>query len=355
MRLCFATVSSSLRPFQRPAVRKTCKMSMQGKHVVVTGATRGIGRGIAVAFGEERANVYITGRTEPLLKEVASEINALGGTCHYFVTDHSSDNDVKELFSSLQEILVEKGVGLDILVNNCYAAVSFIIDSAGIPFWKKDVKNPNIPSLTSDPGQVWDLVNGVGLRNHYVCSVHALRLMEPRGTGIIVNITSWGGMISLFDPAYSIGKEAVDRLSAEVSFESSKIGVKSIALCPGYVSTEALMSLAEATKKGESSMPVWNAETPLYVGRVCAQLVGEKGNKLIQQMNGKVVMASEAGNLLNVSDERGFRPTSFRSIRFQVLTHIPYLRTSPLRNLVPNWLVPWPLIQALRGARKYWN
>lgn len=338
-------------------------MSLRGRNTVITGATRGIGRGIAIGCGEQGANVFITGRTEHMLQHVAAEVRAAGGNCEYFVVDHDDDDAVRRLFDALESRLAANGASLHMFVNNAYAAVSFLVTSAGVPFWKKDVDDPALANDRADPGRVWDKVNGVGLRNNFVCASRVLRMMERQGEGLIVNITSWAGLVSLFDPAYSVGKEAVERMSAEIAI-SAPPGVYSLALCPGFVTTESLKIVAEQhareveekTRSDRDAFDLWNAETPLFVGRVAAALASDRAARLLPSMNGKVVIACEAAAHLDICDENNFRALSPRSLRYNALSAVPFLRTSPLRHLIPSTpIAPWFLVRSLKQAHSYWN
>ena len=349
--------------------RRYSTMSLlKGRNVVVTGATRGIGRGIAIALGEQGANVYITGRTKGpgpgSLEELTERIREVGGNCDYFVVDHSDDKQIEDLFAQLTTRLAANGSKLDFFVNNAYSAVHFITDSAEVPFWKKNVKNPSVPDPNSNPGDYWDCINGVGLRNNFICSTRAIRMMEPHGSGMIINITSWGGMVSLFDPVYSTGKQAMDRMSAELALAAPE-GVKSIAFCPGFVTTDAMLEIAtkleaEAQRQGQDQqpeiLPLWNAESPRFVGKVLAALLSEKGEPLWDKMNGKVVIAAEVADVLDVNEDDGFRPLSFRSVRYFLMSQTGFLIHSPLRRLVPRTLkASWPAVWWAVGATKYWN
>lgn len=356
---------------ERRAVCSLITMSLlKGRNAVITGATRGIGRGLAIAFGEQGANVYITGRTRSggpgSLESVAEQVRTAGGNCEYFVIDHSDDEQVARLFIDLKQRLASDGSTLDIFVNNAYAAVGFLKDTMEIPFWKKSVDNPATPDDESDPGKVWDLINGVGLRNNYVCSTRAIRMMEKQGSGVIVNISSWAGSISLFDPVYSIGKHAIDRMSAEIA-QAAPEGVSCFTFCPGVVATEDILSVAreaeeqketaeQETQETGESLPIWNAESPLFVGRVLSALVSEKGARLLPKMKGKIVIAAEVAEILDIYDENNFRCLSLRSVRYSLMNMIPFLRNSPLRYLIPRTLyAPWPLLRWAVGPVKHWN
>ena len=134
--------------------------NLAGRVCVVTGATKGIGKGIAVQLGAAGAKVYITGRTKEMLEDCAKEIKERGGTPIPVQVDHSNDKEVKELFEKIEK---DENGKLDVLVNNAYAAVNAIFENMGKPFW------------TIDPAPLWDIINGVGLRGHYMCTVKATR------------------------------------------------------------------------------------------------------------------------------------------------------------------------------------
>ena len=153
--------------------------SLQGKICLVTGAARGIGRGIALQLGQAGATVYITGRTKKNLDECAEEIKARGGVAVTVQMDHAVDADVEKLFERIKS---EQNGKLDVLVNNAYAGVNTIFSNTGRKFWDMD------------PVNTWDMINGVGLRGHYICTTLASRLMVPRKQGLIVNVSSSGGL-----------------------------------------------------------------------------------------------------------------------------------------------------------------
>ena len=112
------------------------------------------------------------------MQECAKEIERRGGHPIPVTMDHGVDAEVDTLF---EKIRIEQQGQLDLLVNNAYAGVSTILQSVGKKFWE------------TDPTTSWDIVNGVGLRGHYVCTVLAARMMVPRGKGLIVTVSSIGG------------------------------------------------------------------------------------------------------------------------------------------------------------------
>lgn len=340
--------------------------TLKNRNIVITGGTRGIGRGLALAMAQQSANLHITGRKATgadSLQHVSSLITAAGGTCHYYVVDHNDDTAVADFFANLSQKLEASGSTLDVFVNNAYAAVDFLTASDQIAFWKKSVDEPGVPDPNADPGQVWDLVNGVGLRNNYVCAVHAMRIMERQRSGVLVNISSWGGMMSLFDVAYCVGKSAVDRMSAEMA-KHAPPGVVCLTLWPGLVATERMVDehtrqqqkdRQEAGDVSETSI-MWNAETPIFVGRVLAAMLAEPQRAMLKSMHGKIVLTAEVADKLHVVDENGFRPLSLRSLRFFLMHAFPFLRESPLRKLFPRQLCyPWGFVRRIFGNVRFWR
>lgn len=184
---------------------------LQGKIALVTGATRGIGKGIAIGLGESGATVYITGRTlEPTndslggsLQETQTAVIEAGGVCIPIQVNHGDDQQICRLFERIER---EQNGQLDILVNNVYGGVQAIGEAYGKTFWELE------PSF-------WDATNNVGLRGHYVASIYAARMMTKRKQGIIFTISSWGGMSYIFNVPYGVGKSACDRLAADMAKE----------------------------------------------------------------------------------------------------------------------------------------
>ena len=288
--------------------------NLNGKVALVTGASRGIGKGIAIALGEAGALVYITGRSanqtnsietiSGSLLDTKSAVEKAGRICIAVPVDHSDDQQIKSLFEQIDR---EQNGHLDLLMNNVYSGVRSLIDTKGKPFWESDLS-------------LWDACNQVGLRSHYIASYWAAKMMIQRKQGLIVTISSWGGLAPIFGVAYGNGKSACDRLAADMAIELKPFNIASISLWPGIVGTEQFHQLADKNLEGtESNFGVaaiadkFNWETPLFVGRVIAALCND--SNLIQR-NGKVQIAAELANYYGVVDEYGHRPASLRSLRF---------------------------------------
>lgn len=167
------------------------------------------------------------------------------------------------------------------------------------------------------------------------------------------------GVVSIFDGVYSVGKGANDRLVSEIAGNLVKpvdTGIRLLTLYPGHVSTEA-MSEVVATAERDSSAELsglvagkWNAESPLYVGRVIAAIAGDSSEKLALERQGKIVIAAEAGNYYGVVDEGGQRRWSLRGLKFSLLTAVPFLRGGLVDRLMPDIVVPWFLLKLIVGA-----
>ncbi|MCA6575226.1 MAG: SDR family NAD(P)-dependent oxidoreductase [Pseudanabaena sp. M57BS1SP1A06MG] len=314
--------------------------NLNGKVALVTGASRGIGKGIAIGLGEAGALVYITGRSvnqtsstdsvSGSLLETKSAVEKAGGICIAVSLDHSDDEQIKSLFEQINH---EQNGQLDFLVNNAYGGVRSLIEAKGKPFWEADLS-------------LWDACNQVGLRSHYVSSHFAAKMMTQRKQGLIVTISSWGGLAPIFGVAYGTGKSACDRLAAEMAVELKPFNVASISLWPGIVGTEQFHQLADENPEGnESNLGVaaisdkYNWETPLFVGRVIADLCNDPA---LMTRTGKVQIVAELAARYGIVDEYQHRPVSLRSLRFLLSKGSPTFKS--ISKFIPDLRVPWWLI-----------
>ncbi|QLE59318.1 SDR family NAD(P)-dependent oxidoreductase [Nostoc sp. TCL26-01] len=314
---------------------------LEGKVALVTGATRGIGKGIAIALGEAGATVYVTGRrlnndgvsgddVSGSLSETKLAVEAAGGVCIPVQVDQSDDEQVRSLFARIQD---EQNGNLDLLVNNAFAGVQALSDAQEHPFWDFD-------------SSLWDACNHVGLRSHYVASIYAAQIMTKRQKGLICHISSWGGMSYIFGTAYGAGKAGCDRLAADMAVELKPYNVASVSIWPGIVGTEHISRLAEAmnendltNQRNSAIAERYNWETPLLTGRAIAKLAAEPN---IIQRTGKVQIVAEIAQKYGLVDQDGNLPVSLRSLRFLVPFSIPGLRKYSW--LVPDMKIPWSLL-----------
>ncbi|XP_041848017.1 dehydrogenase/reductase SDR family member 1 [Melanotaenia boesemani] len=296
-------------------------MALSGWVCLVTGASRGIGRGIALQLSEAGATVYITGRQEKTLKQTAAEVNERGGKCVPVVCDSTKDDDIKELFERIKH---EQNGRLDVLVNNAYAGVQAIFDNLGKKFWEID------PSI-------WDDINNTGLRGHYIFSVYGSRLMVAQGRGLIVIVSSMGGLQYLFNVPYGVGKAGCDRLAADMAVELKSRGVASVSLWPGAVQTELVSQfiLDKETPQGVDSKfkeVFINGETTEASGKCIVNLAKDKN---CMSLTGKVLLTSDLARRYGIKDVDGREVVDYMSIKF-LLSQARYF--SWLSVLVPSFL-----------------
>ncbi|KAL5016967.1 hypothetical protein ScPMuIL_006556 [Solemya velum] len=307
---------------------------LAGKIALVTGATRGLGKGIAAQLGEAGALVYITGRTLETksgsqyggsLTETASVIQERGGSCIPVRCDHSNDQDVEKLFDQISR---EQDGQLDLLVNNVYSAVGNVSDNFDKKFWEM-------------PPTAWDDVNRVGLRNHYICSVYAARMMVPRRTGLIVNISSFGGLRYLFNVPYGVGKASCDRMAVDCAIELRKSNVAMVSLWPGAVRTEFMIHNVIDSKEApiDTRRLFELGETPEYAGRCIAHLLTDPN---IMRKSGRVLLSTDLGSEYGFVDVDGRTPQSMRSLQF-IMSTSRYTKWIsgwvPSCVKLPKWLV----------------
>ncbi|XP_040912158.1 dehydrogenase/reductase SDR family member 1 [Toxotes jaculatrix] len=296
-------------------------MSLSGWVCLVTGASRGIGRGIALQLSEAGATVYITGRQEKNLNDTAAEVKERGGNCVPVVCDSTNDEDIEELFKRIKR---EQNGRLDILVNNAYAGVYAIFNNMDKKFWEID------PSI-------WDSINNTGLRGHYIFSVYASRLMVAQGRGLIVNISSMGGLRYLFNVPYGVGKAACDRMAADMAVELKSSGVVAVSLWPGAVQTELVSQFIQDT----DTPPGLNSnfkdvfaegETTELSGKCIVNLAKDKN---LMSLTGKVLMNCDLARRYGLKDVDGRNVTDYTSLKF-LLSQASYF--SWLSVVVPSFL-----------------
>lgn len=255
---------------------------LDGRVAIVTGASRGVGKGCALELGAAGATVYVTGRTvEPggaalpgSLSETAREIDALGGRGVAAVCDHRDDAQVEALFARVAD---ECG-RLDVLVNNAFLIPPEL--TSGLPFWETPISN-------------WDDMIDVGTRSAYVGAWHASRPMTAQRRGLIVNVSSSGAAGFSWHVAYGVGKCALDRVTADTAHQLRDHGVAVVSLWPGLVLTERLRQFPNLDRMFDVS----GAETPRFCGRAAAALAADAD---VMRWSGRALTAR------GLADEYGF-------------------------------------------------
>ncbi len=263
--------------------------ALDGKIAVVTGSSRGIGRGTAIALGEQGATVYITGRStgdgELTIDRTAALVDAAGGTGIPVQTDHGNDDEIAALFERVKTDQDK----LDILVNNVYKIPSPPAWGGG--FW-------------DHPVSIWDDQVGIGLRSHYVASWHAAELLFAAGPGgFICNVSSPGGQSYHFSSSYGAGKAGLDRLGADMAIELEPKGIACVTLYPGTVSTEFIVE-----SSGVRDIDMDGAQTPLVVGRSIAALAGAAD---LMERSGSIQWVEDVGAEFGLVDEHGRSPAPY--------------------------------------------
>lgn len=237
--------------------------------------------------------MYITGRTagdgELTIDRTAALVSAAGGTGVPVAVDHGDDAQIAALYERVHQ---EHG-RLDILVNNVFKIPDPPVWGGG--FWEH-------------PVSVWDDQVGIGLRSSYVGSVHGARLMlaSEAPIGLIVNISSSGAERYAFSASYGISKAGMDRLTRDMAVEIKGHGVAVVGLWPSQVLTEFIV---ESAAKGDIAIDEEHAETPLYTGRVVAQLALDP-DRLTR--SGQIFTTAELAVHYGVHDERGKQPVGKR-------------------------------------------
>jgi len=269
--------------------------SLSGKVALVTGASRGVGKGIAVGLGEAGATVYITGRTVEegkavvelpgTIHQTAEEVSQLGGKGIALLCDHANDEEVKAVF---QRIQIEQN-HLDILVNNVWGGYEFFND--GTEFW-------NEKGFWTAPLSRWDKSFQAGVRAHYVASVLAAPIMITQRSGLIVNISFFAAQLDDKGVAYGAAKAADDRMAACMAHELREHNVSVVSLYPGLVRTESVMKAAQY-------FDLSNSESPQFIGRAVAALASDPD---IMRKSGQILVAAAVAQEYGFSDIDGKQP-----------------------------------------------
>jgi len=276
--------------------------SLNGKVAVVTGASRGIGKGIALALAAEGAIVYVTGRTVtpgsyPLpgtVGETAAECTRRGGNGIAVQVDHAQDEQVAALFERIKR---EQG-RLDILVNNAFALPEDLTDPKG--FWEKPLSNL----------EMFD----VGVRSNYVAAWYAAKIMVPQKSGLIVEISGYTGVSYTYSVIFGTCKSAVDRMARDMAIELKPHNVVSISLWQGLTMTErAERNLANIPGlKGGAATKIEDSCSPEHPGRVIAALAADP--KAMRHSGGTFITA-ELAQEYGVTDIDGRTIPSLRARR----------------------------------------
>lgn len=275
------------------------------KIALVTGATRGAGKGIALGLAEKGMTVYVTGRStevgtafgwdgSPLpgsVQDTVDEINAAGGKGVGVVCDHADDRQVEHLFKRIQD---DEG-RLDILVNNAAYIHHQLIEQK--PFWEKEMAAMNILD--------------VGLRSAYVASWYAAQMMVPANKGLIVFGSSFGATCYMHGPAYGAQKAGLDKFAHDMAVDLKPYNVQAVSIWMGPLLTErALIAAQVHPEQYKEFMEM--AETPQFTGHIIDAMANDPN---AQEISGHTLVGAEvARDRYQLKDRDGKQPPSHREM-----------------------------------------
>jgi NAD(P)-dependent dehydrogenase (short-subunit alcohol dehydrogenase family) len=250
---------------------------------LVTGASRGVGKGVAAALDAAGFTVFATGRT--------IESADLPGAVIRLRCDHTSDADTDAAFARIRETTPS----LDVVVNNSWGGYERMVDAGqftwGLPFWQQ-------------PAHRWTSMMDAGVRAAWAVSARAVPLLLTKPLtqthGLIVNISVWSAQKFIGNAIYGVSKAATDKLTADMAHELRPHGVSVVSLYPGLVRTEAVLAAA-----AQGWFNLDNSESPEFLGRVIAALAVDPH---LPERSGQVVVAATAARELGVVDVDGKQP-----------------------------------------------
>ena len=263
---------------------------------LVTGASRGAGRGIAIALGTHGCTVYVTGRSEKpgdatlpgTIYETAAAVTAAGGKGIPVRVDHGDDGQVRALFERVRD---EQGK-LDILVNNACALHDQLTAKGN--FWEK-------------PLEIVDMLD-VGLRSGYVASYYAAPLMVEQRSGLVIFTSASGAVHYVFGPAYGAHKAGMDKFAADMAVDFKDHNVAVMSIWMGTLLTDRL-KMVIASDRGKFGHLESAAESPEFTGHVIWALYNDPQR---MDMSGQTVIGAEMALKYGVVDQGGRQPQSYR-------------------------------------------
>lgn len=243
---------------------------------LVTGASRGVGRGVALGLAHAGATVFATGRR-------IGESN-LGSSITAITCDHTDDAAVHKVFEQ-----IDQSAGrLDILVNTAWGGYERMVEDGRFtwmsPFWEQ-------------PAWRWDAMITAGVRAAYVASQHAARRMVPVRRGLIVHISSSASRKFAGNTVYGLAKAATDKMASDMAHELDSHGVTVVSLYPGLVRTEAVLAAGV--------FDLSNSESPEFIGRAVAALASDAN---VMRWNGSTLVAAELATEYGFTDIDGKTP-----------------------------------------------
>ncbi|MFK4870900.1 SDR family NAD(P)-dependent oxidoreductase [Novosphingobium sp. ZW T3_23] len=273
---------------------------LAGKVAVVTGATRGIGKGVACALAERGATVYVTGRTVAAeqhslpgtLADTVAEVEARGGCGVAVPLDLADDAQIAALFERVRR---DEG-RLDLLVNNAMAIPEAMTRRDG--FWNKPL----------DQWQIWD----TGLRAAFIAAWHAARIMVPQGSGLIAALSGYVGVTYTYDVVFGTTKTATDRMMRDMGHELRGTGVSALSLWQGFTHTERATENLKSVPGMAGQLASAAGSSPEFPGRVIAALAMDPD---VASRSGGTFINAELAAEYGLTDKDGRTIPSLRESR----------------------------------------
>lgn len=284
------------------------KKPLENFIVVVAGASRGAGKGTALALGQLGATVYVTARSTQnnytfsdlpySIEDVANQINEHGGIGIPIQCDYTDDTQVKQLFQKIYQ----EAAKIDLLVNAAWGGEEIKINNE--PFWKYPPEQWNTPFWTHYDSY-WEYMFNRGVRNYVVASCNAAAIMVKQKSGLIINISYWKDDKYMGELFYDLAKTTMNRLTFALAQELKKDNIAVISLAPGFLKTEVVMAsinLNRAATKEAFGLP---SQTTTYVGRSIAALACDSK---VMNKSGKTFHVSDLAKEYGFTDTDGSQP-----------------------------------------------
>jgi NAD(P)-dependent dehydrogenase (short-subunit alcohol dehydrogenase family) len=266
---------------------------------VVTGASRGAGKAIALELGRAGWTVFVTGRSTRghpdsegiggTLEETAEGVESAGGKGIPVACDHTRLEEIDRLVSRV----TEAGEPLDLLVNNAWGGYErHDLAAFGNPFWEQ-------------PTRHWDGMFTAGVRATLVTSARLAPLMIRRGKGLILNTVAWLEGAYLGNLYYDVAKNAIIRMTEGMASELRPHGVSAVVVVPGFMRTERVMAAHAA-----DPFDLGTTESPRYLAKAVVALSNDPA---VGKLSGQTLYVADLARKYGFTDEDGRQPPRFKA------------------------------------------